>query len=96
LAPYFPLRGPPTPPPPPPRRHSAADPLAAQHCVPPAADGRVPPVIPDLGSESDRGGNPDPEPALRARVATGPHAKALPAAYKGRRPLLRCLLRPKP
>jgi hypothetical protein len=47
-----------------------------------AADGRVLPVIPDLGSESYWGRDPDPEPALRAPLAAGPHAKVPPMAYK--------------
>jgi hypothetical protein len=32
------------------------------------ADGRAPPVIPDLESETDRGAEPDPEPDFPARA----------------------------
>jgi hypothetical protein len=57
-------------------------PSAAQLRVPsPAvADGRVPPVIPHLGLESDRGR--DPESALHAPLAAGPHAKEPPGSIK--------------
>jgi hypothetical protein len=46
----------------------------ARPSPPATADGRVPPVIPDLGSEFDRGRDPDPESPLRAPLVAGPHA----------------------
>jgi hypothetical protein len=65
-------------------------------CCPAAvADGRAPPVIVDLESESD-GGRTRPRADLpaRARKAAGPRPRRFLATYKGRRPSPCCTASP--
>jgi hypothetical protein len=67
-------------------------PSAAQLAPPPPAttDGRVPPVIPDLGSETGRGRDPDPESALRAPWPRPRTPRSTPGRYKACRRVARC------
>jgi hypothetical protein len=74
----------------------AARPSAAQHRGrPAAATGGAPPVIPDLGSETDWGQGPDPEPAARACGRRPARLGRCPAYLKVAN-AVPCRLRPKP